>query len=291
MRTERKIVLSLPVRGELVEPYRTVKMIRMKKNILLAAYMFNVCMHGMEIISPKEKKQKDSTMLKHLACIMDGNRRWARNHKFEIFLGHKKGLEAVQQVIDFCLTKKISYLSLYTFSIENLEKRSSKEQDYLFDVLAKEALQDLDTFKNKNVRIKFVGNRTLFPLSMKSVCEKAEQETEFGTALQVNFLLCYGGRQEIADAAKRIALEVAQGTLQPESITSDVFEKFLWTAPIPSPDLIIRTGGEHRLSNFLLFQCAYSELYFTDTLWPDISSIELEAALTSFDTCRKNFGR
>jgi undecaprenyl diphosphate synthase len=244
----------------------------------------------MEKIFPV-KEEKKSPMLQHLACIMDGNRRWARDHKFETFFGHKKGLDAVQHVVDFCLIKQIPYLSLYAFSLENLEQRSQKEQNYLFEVLAQEALQNIDTFKNKNIRIKFIGDSALFPLSMKSVCEKAEQETESAKALQVNFLLCYGGRQEIVDATKRIAIEVAQGTLQPESITPDLFEKFLWTSPMPSPDLIIRTGGQQRLSNFLLFQCAYSELYFTDCLWPDISPVELESALTYFDTCRKNFGK
>lgn len=222
---------------------------------------------------------------------MDGNRRWAKKQGFASWFGHKKGLDAVQNVIDFCLEKQISHLSLYTFSIENLEKRSSEEQDYLFGVLAQEALQDLDTFKNKNVRIKFIGDRALFPLNMKSVCEKAEQETTLGTALQVNFLLCYGGRQEIVNATQRIATEVAQGNLKPEAITPDVFEKFLWTSEMPSPDLIIRTGGQQRLSNFLLFQCAYSEFYFLDILWPDISSVELESALVFFDKCRKNFGK
>jgi len=246
-------------------------------------------MHGMEIIS--SSKEKKSIMIKHLACIMDGNRRWARDHKFETFFGHKKGLEAVQHVIDFCLLKEIPYLSLYAFSIENLEQRSSKEQDYLFGALAQEALQDLDTFKRKNVRMKFVGDRTLFPSNMKPVCEKAEKETESGQALQVNFLLCYGGRQEIVDATQRIAQEVVQGNLSVENITTDVFEKFLWTSAMSSPDLIIRTGGQQRLSNFLLFQCAYSELYFLDCLWPDISSLQLESALTYFDKCRKNFGK
>ena len=126
---------------------------------------------------------------------------------------------------------------------------------------------------------------------MKPVCEKAEQETQSGSALQVNFLLCYGGRQEIVNATQRIASQIAQGNLAIKDITTDSFEQFLWTSGIPSPDLIIRTGGQQRLSNFLLFQCAYSELYFFDCLWPDISRHELEMALTYFDKCRKNFGK
>lgn len=221
---------------------------------------------------------------------MDGNRRWAAQQGFGSWFGHKKGLDAVQRVIDFCLEKNIKYLSLYTFSIENLQ-RPGDEQKYLFEVLAQEALQDLETFKRKNVCIKFVGNRALFPASIVPVCETVEQETFSGAALQVNFLLCYGGQQEIVDAAKRLAIEVAQDKLSSEDVTTDLFKTYLWTSSIPSPDLIIRTGGQQRLSNFLLFQCAYSELYFLDCLWPDISSMQLESALTYFDKCRKNFGK
>ena len=228
-------------------------------------------------------------MIKHLACIMDGNRRWAMRQGLASWVGHKKGLDAVNRVIDFCLEKKIAYLSLYAFSIENLQ-RSQSEQRYLFEVLAQEALQDIELFKRKDISIRFLGDHTLFPASVRPVCTKIEQETAAGTALQVNFLLCYGGRQEIVDAAKRIACQVARGELDSESITTDVFETFLWASGIPFPDLIIRTGGQQRLSNFLLFQCAYSELYFLDCFWPDISYNDLESAHIYFNMCRKNFG-
>lgn len=229
-------------------------------------------------------------MVKHLACIMDGNRRWAFKQGFAPWFGHKKGLDAVQRVINFCLEKKINYLSLYAFSIENLQ-RSADEQNYLFQVLAQEALQDLEIFKRKNVSIRFLGDRSLFPAALVPVCQTVEQETFSGAALQINFLLCYGGRQEIVDAAKRLAVEVNHGNIVLDDITPDFFDNFLWTSGIPYPDLIIRTGGQQRLSNFLLFQCAYSELYFLDCLWPDISAIELESAVTYFDNCRKNFGK
>jgi undecaprenyl diphosphate synthase len=229
-------------------------------------------------------------MLKHLACIMDGNRRWAIQHGLMAFVGHKFGWDAVKRVIDFCCEKNISYVSLYTFSIENLQ-RSEEEKHYLFEVLAQEAFKELDNLKHRNIRVCFVGNRTLFPQSIKVLCENSEQETKHCTGLRINFCLCYGAQQEIADTAQRIAIEVTQGNLSPENITSETFEKYLWTSGTPSPDLIIRTGGDRRLSNFLLFQSAYSELFFSDVLWPDISSAELESALIYFDKCRRNFGK
>lgn len=221
---------------------------------------------------------------------MDGNRRWAMRQGLLSWLGHRKGLDAVKLVMDFCLSKQIPYLSLYTFSTENLQ-RSADEQQYLFEVLAQEALQELSEFKHKNIRMCFIGDRSLFPKSVQPVCEKIEQETAQCTALQVNFLLCYGGRQEIADTAKRIAGKIVQGELQLADITPNLFEQFLWTSGTPSPNLIIRTGEQHRLSNFLLFQCAYSELYFLDCMWPDISVTDLESALTYYNKCRKMFGK
>ncbi len=227
----------------------------------------------------------------HLACIMDGNRRWATQQGLLSFLGHRKGLDAVKLVIDFCLSKKISYLSLYTYSTENLKNRSPHEQHYLFEVLAHEAARELEEFKRKNVRMKFVGDRTLFPATVQPLCERIEQETADCSALQVNFLLCYGGRQEIVDTTKRIAQQVAEGRINAENITLEVFENNLWTTDTPPPDLIIRTGAQHRLSNFLLYQCAYSELYFLDCMWPDISMHDLERARTYYDTCRKMFGK
>lgn len=229
-------------------------------------------------------------MLNHLACIMDGNRRWATQQGLLSFFGHKQGFTAVKLVMDFCLANSISYLSLYTFSIENLE-RSEVERHYLFEVLAQEAFQDFGEFKRKKIRMRFIGDRTLFPQSIRQLCEKVERETEECTALEVNFLLCYGGRQEIVDATKRIAERVACGKLQISDITPRLFENYLWTAGTPWPDLIIRTGGQQRLSNFLLYQSAYTEFYFLDCMWPEISEVELKLALAYYNKCRKMFGK
>ena len=222
---------------------------------------------------------------------MDGNRRWATRQSLVTLLGHKKGIEAIDVVVDFCLAKKIPYLSLYAYSIENLYNRSQEEQEYLFGQLAQEALRNVDNFKRKNVCIQFIGDRTLFPKNVQPVCQQVEEETARCNGLQLRLLLCYGGRQEIVDTAKRIAQNVVKGALKVDDITPELFESNMWTTGIPSPDLIIRTGGQQRLSNFLLYQAAYSELYFLDCMWPDISEKELELALIYYDECQKNLGK
>ena len=230
-------------------------------------------------------------MITHLACIMDGNRRWAMRQNLANLLGHQKGIETINTVVDFCLAKKIPYLSLYAYSIENLHNRSQEEQYYLFGKLAQEAAHDIDIFKRKNVRIQFIGDRSLFPQSMYAVCERIEHETAECSGLLLSLLFCYGGQQEIVDAAKRIAIEVACGALSVNDITPQLFSQHLWTSSLPSPDLIIRTGDQQRLSNFLLYQAAYSELYFLTCMWPDITHQELESALMHYHECRKMFGK
>jgi undecaprenyl diphosphate synthase len=221
---------------------------------------------------------------------MDGNRRWAAQQGLLSSLGHRKGFETITKIIDFCAQKQIAYLSLYTFSIENLQ-RAPEEQSFLFEVLAYEAIERLLELKEKNVHIKFIGDRQLFPKSVRPLCEKIEKETRSCTGLTVLFLLCYGGQQEIVDTAKRIATKVKKGDLQEADISVELFNRFLWTDAIPEPDLIVRTGGRSRLSNFLLFQAAYAELYFLDCLWPDITENDLTLALAYYQECQKNFGQ
>lgn len=222
---------------------------------------------------------------------MDGNRRWAQKQNLMTLFGHRKGIETITTVVNFCLINKIPYLSLYTYSIENLKSRSAEEQYYLFEILAQEAIEDLESFKNKNVCIKFIGNRSLFPQSIQPLCEKIEAETAHCNALQLTFLFCYGSQQEIIAATQNIAKKVAIGELQVNNITQELFEDNLWTSGIPTPDLILRTGAQSRLSNFLLYQAAYSELYFLDCMWPDISEAELDKALDYYTKCQQNFGR
>ncbi|HEB41526.1 MAG TPA: di-trans,poly-cis-decaprenylcistransferase [Candidatus Dependentiae bacterium] len=228
-------------------------------------------------------------MIEHLACIMDGNRRWAKKKGWMPWYGHKEGIEAAKRVIQFCIKKNIPYLSLYTFSIDNF-KRPADEIKYLFNNIVKEASSIIKEFKENGVRARFIGDRSWFPESIQSTCDEIEQETVDCSTLHLNLLFCYGARQEIVNAVKTIIEEIKQGKRTDKDLTPDLFSCYLWTADMPDPDLIIRTGGVKRLSNFLLYQAAYSELYFLDCLWPDITESHLEKAVSFFYQSKRNFG-
>jgi undecaprenyl diphosphate synthase len=228
-------------------------------------------------------------VLNHLACIMDGNRRWAKQQGKMPWYGHGQGIETVHTVIEFCLRKKISYLSLYTFSLENFS-RSPQENNYLFGLMLKEAQKGSQEFKKQGIRLRFIGDRALFPVSLQPLLDDLEQETAHCNTLIVNLLFCYGGRQEITAAVKKIAQQVKDGSLPEEAITPELIGNYLWTGLMPDPDLIIRTGGFSRLSNFLPYQSAYSELQVLDCLWPDLTAVHLQNAYDSFMDCKRNFG-
>ncbi|MBI2775177.1 di-trans,poly-cis-decaprenylcistransferase [Candidatus Dependentiae bacterium] len=228
-------------------------------------------------------------MMKHLAIIMDGNRRWARSKGLGSLIGHSNGFEAAKRAVEFCLKKKIAYLSLYTFSIENF-KRSEHERSYLFDLLASKAPQLVDDFLKYGVRARFIGDRSLFPAQLLSTIENLESQTNQGHNLQVNFLFCYGARQEIIQGVKSIIQKIKNGELSENDITDETLNNSLWTAGIPEPDMIIRTGGTKRMSNFLLYQAAYSEFYFLDCFWPEITEDHLQAACLNFEESKRNFG-
>ncbi len=228
-------------------------------------------------------------MIKHLACIMDGNRRWAQKKGMMPWYGHNQGAEAIKTVIRFCLENEIKYLSLYAFSLENL-KRSAIEKEYIFSYIINEADKQLSDFLAQGICIRFMGDVSLFPESVLATCRTLEQATAQGTALYVQVLFCYGARQELLAATQEIAKRVVSGELNADEITQETLEKYLWTGGLPDPDLVIRTGGFKRLSNFLLYQSAYSELYFTDCLWPEISMQQLQDALASYHNYKRNFG-
>lgn len=228
-------------------------------------------------------------MIKHLAVIMDGNRRWATSRGMHAMLGHREGAKAINHAINFCLSSGISYLSLYTFSLENFQ-RSRTEKEYLFDLIVQELESRLDMFIEKEVRVRFIGDRTLFPVQVLPICQRVEQATEQLDKLSLNFLFCYGARQEILEGVKRLVHKVTTGELSEAELTDQDFEQCLWSSGVPEPDIIIRTGGRQRLSNFLLYQAAYSEVCFLDCLWPDITVDHFQQVLTNFENQTRNFG-
>lgn len=228
--------------------------------------------------------------MKHLACIMDGNRRWAKERNLDPWFGHEEGLKALERTVDFCLEKQIPILSLYVFSLENFQ-RSAQELQFLFGPLFQEATQHFDTeYRKKGVRIRLVGDRSKFPSSIAQLVPKLEQFDGKETLL-VNLLFAYGGQQEMVAVMQRVAQEARDGHLDATAITPETFNSFSWLGNVVPPDLIIRTGGAKRLSNFFLFQSAYSELYFLDCFWPDIQKSHLETALQEFNNSKRNFGK
>jgi len=228
-------------------------------------------------------------MIKHLACIMDGNRRWARQKGWLPWVGHRQGAQAVKRVVDFCLQKQIPYLSLYTFSLENF-KRPTQELEYLFDMMLEESDAMLAHYQKQGVRVRFLGERSLFPTKIVPVIEQIERSTEQFNRLHLNFLFCYGGRQEILGSVKQIIAKVKSGELSEDQLTDELFEQYLWTHGLPEPDMILRTGGVKRLSNFLLYQSAYAEFYFLDCLWPELTEQHLEKAMVFFEDTQRNYG-
>lgn len=225
-------------------------------------------------------------MITHLACVMDGNRRWAKRQGQLPWNGHRAGVQTVETVINFCLQHNIAYLSLYTFSLENF-KRSQEEKSYLFDLVVQQAQNYVDRFIQENIAIQFIGNLEQFPEHVRKICIDVQEKTKQGARLQVNFLFGYGAQQEIFFAAKKLAEQIILG----KNVTQEDFEAHLWTGSTPFPDVIIRTGGVQRLSNFLLYQSAYAEIRFLDTLWPDLTEQQIFEVVTSAVQAQKNLGK
>lgn len=228
--------------------------------------------------------------MQHLAIIPDGNRRWAAKNKIESFLGHQRGMDTVKSAISVCIKNSIKFLSFYTFSLENF-KRSEIEKNYLFNLLSSGFSKEVPDLIKHGVKICFIGDRSRFPEKIKSVVEKVEEQTKHLDVLQLNLLFCYGATAEITDMAKRLAQRVKDGLLEIENIDETVVHQALWTGGIPDPDLIVRTGGVVRLSNFLLFQAAYSEFSFLNCYWPEVTESDLESCVQRFKITQQNFGK
>ncbi|MFB6225861.1 MAG: polyprenyl diphosphate synthase [Candidatus Paceibacteria bacterium] len=226
-----------------------------------------------------------SNKLEHLAIIMDGNRRWAENNGLPKLKGHTEGGKNLKQVGRSVLDKDISYLTVFALSTENLEKRSEREINHLFS-LVERFIESLDELLEKGVKFNTIGNLDEIPNQTRQVIEKAEKETEGNDSLVLTSAFNYGGRDEITRAAKRI---IEEG-VNPEELDEEKFQNFLDTSDLPPVDLLIRTGGRKRISNFLIWQAAYAEYYFTDTLWPAFDGQDLQEAIDFFEARQRNFG-
>lgn len=224
----------------------------------------------------------------HIGIIMDGNGRWAKKRGMPRSAGHRKGAAVFKTISRYCRDRGIKYLTVYAFSTENW-KRSKQEVDGIMDLL-REYLKDVKNYTEDNIRVCFIGDRTELDSDIIKLMEETEKTSENYSAMTLNIAINYGGLPEIANAAKICAQKVKSGELSVEDITCEELQKHLYTAPQPDPDLIIRTGGEYRLSNFLTWQSAYSELYFCDVLWPDFNAKHIEAALSEFAGRNRRFG-
>lgn len=224
--------------------------------------------------------------MQHLAIIMDGNRRWAKQHGLPTLEGHRRGYDKVKAVGEWCLDRNIKYLTVYAFSTENWN-RAPAEIEYLMKLFEQALTNELDDFVRLGLRLKVIGERSRFSTTIQQAIERAEAATAGGTRGTLQLGLNYGGRLEIIEACKQL---VAQNS-NPANITEEIFAAQLWTASAPDPDLIIRTGGEQRLSNFLLWQSAYSELYFTPTFWPDFTETDLDVAIAEYESRQRRFGK
>ena len=227
----------------------------------------------------------------HLGVIMDGNRRWARAHKLEsVMRGHEKGVDTFMNICEWCREEHIPYLTVYAFSTENWN-RSEAEVTSLFRLMGKFFTDEIDTCIDRGIRIRVVGDLSRLDAESMETVRKAEEMTAGCRTLYVQIAISYGGRDEIVRAARKLAAKAAEGKLAPEEITEDMFGDALDTAGVPDMDLVIRTGGNRRLSNFFPWQTTYAELVFTDTLWPDFTKEELCRALAYYETIQINKGK
>ncbi|HYD99924.1 MAG TPA: isoprenyl transferase [Alphaproteobacteria bacterium] len=225
----------------------------------------------------------------HIAIVMDGNGRWATSRALPRTAGHKKGVEAVRHTLEAARELGVAYLTLFGFSSENW-RRPLEEVSALMQLLRLYLRSEIADIHRNGIRLRVIGDRSRLPEDIRPLIERAEALTAGNSAAHLTIALSYGGRAEIARAAKELAAAVKRGEMDWDDIDEDAVSRRLFTADIPDPDLIIRTSGEQRLSNFLLWQSAYSELYFTDTLWPDFSKSDLEDAIAEYRRRDRRYG-
>jgi tritrans,polycis-undecaprenyl-diphosphate synthase [geranylgeranyl-diphosphate specific] len=234
---------------------------------------------------------KGDPLPKHIAVIMDGNRRFAKELKISADQGHFLGKEKLEEFLDWCMDVGIKIVTVYAFSTENF-KRDSAEIKFLMELYANsfnDLVKDERVRKNR-IRVRLIGRKDLLPESVREAARNAEEFTKNFDNYLLNIAIGYGGREEILDAIRNISKDALKGKIKPESIDEKVIQKYLYTGEIDDPDLVIRTSGEERISNFLLWQSAYSELYFTDIYWPEITRLDLLKAIRDYQKRKRRFG-
>jgi len=226
---------------------------------------------------------------KHIAIIMDGNGRWAKAKHLPRAHGHQKGVQTVREIVKHCAKIGVGSLTLFAFSSENM-KRSSEEVGVLFKLFLTVLKQETKKLNDNNIRLKIIGDMSVFSAEIQALASDSEQLLGHNTGLTLVIAANYGGQWDIAQAAKKIATLASEGQIQVDDIDIDIFEKHTALADLPKVDLLIRTSGEIRISNFLLWDIAYSELFFTNTLWPDFGPDELDEAILDFHSRDRRFG-
>lgn len=232
----------------------------------------------------------DENKLDHIAIIMDGNGRWAKKRGLPRSMGHKKGAEAVKEITKVAANLGVKYLTLYAFSTENWN-RDSEEVESLMDLLRQYLKSDLKEVQENGVRIRFIGERSMLASDIVESMNRLEAETAQNDKMTLCLAISYGSRQEIVNAARKIAELAKRGDIQPEDVDVKMFSGMLYTQDIPDPDLLIRTSGEQRLSNYLLWQLAYAEFFFSDVLWPDFDEKTLTDIIADFKSRERRYGK
>ena len=232
----------------------------------------------------------NQTQPQHIAVVMDGNGRWAKKRHMPRTKGHYEGVKATRLLVEACVKKQIQALTIFAFSSENW-KRPEQEVSSLMSLFVTTLQSEVDSLHKQNVRVRFIGECSAFPEKLQTKIKQTTQLTENNTGLQLNIAVNYGGRWDIAQACQKIAQQVQLGELDAAEINAELFDQYVCLAELPDPDLFIRTGGEKRISNFLNWQLAYTELYFSDVLWPDFNAEELHLALDWFAARQRRFGK
>jgi len=235
------------------------------------------------------KKIDQKNLPRHIAIIMDGNGRWAEKHTLGRISGHRQGAKSVKITVRVCRELGIQYLTLYAFSVENW-LRPREEVDALMELLQEYLRSEIKEMMKHDIRLTVIGNIGALQDPVRKILNEAIEKTAHNRGMVLNLALSYGGRDEIVEAVKGIAEDCRGGKIKPRNLTKKLFSRYLYTGEIPDPDLLIRTSGEYRLSNFLLWQIAYTELYFTDVLWPDFRRKHLMEAISDFQRRERRFG-